>query len=97
MIINDKLCTVKPTDSVMESQKFDSLVTQQWLRVSMWRLAFGARPFSHARGDMLPFFLPVDAAKSVMKALDSVSQASKDAHGIAIVSTISTRYSRARQ
>lgn len=84
--ISNKLSAVQPAESVMESQRFDTLVTQQWLRVSMWRLAFGAKPnLVYGQGLMPAINLPFDAGKSIMKALGSVSQSSKDCHGIAIV------------
>lgn len=85
--ISNKLSAVQPAESVMESQRFDTLVTQQWLRVSMWRLAFGTKPnLVYGQGLMPALGLPFEAGKSIMKALGSVSQSSKDCHGIAIVS-----------
>ncbi|KAJ3534554.1 hypothetical protein NM208_g4568 [Fusarium decemcellulare] len=81
--INDKLCTVQADHSVIESQRFDTLITQQWLRVSMWRLAFGNKPSSACNfGLLLPPGLPMDAGKIIMSALGSVGQKSKDCHGI---------------
>ncbi|KAL7814241.1 fungal-specific transcription factor domain-containing protein [Trichoderma aethiopicum] len=90
--VSDRLsAAVRPAESVMESQRFDTLVTQQWLRVSMWRLAFGSRPGLAYGGQgqqgsmMMPALgLPFEAGRSIMKALGSVSQSSKDCHGIAI-------------
>ncbi|KAH0523429.1 hypothetical protein TsFJ059_008436 [Trichoderma semiorbis] len=83
--ISNKLSAVQPAESVMESQRFDTLVTQQWLRVSMWRLAFGTKPnLVYGQGLMPALGLPFEAGKSIMKALGSVSQSSKDCHGIAI-------------
>ncbi|PTB70956.1 hypothetical protein BBK36DRAFT_821 [Trichoderma citrinoviride] len=83
--ISNRLSAVQPGESVMESQRFDTLVTQQWLRVSMWRLAFGSKPsLVYGQGLMPAPGLPFDAGKSIMKALGSVSQSSKDCHGIAI-------------
>ncbi|TFB03715.1 Maltose fermentation regulatory protein MAL63 [Trichoderma ghanense] len=83
--ISNKLSAVQPAESVMESQRFDTLVTQQWLRVSMWRLAFGSKPsLVYGQGLMPALGLPFEAGKSIMKALGSVSQSSKDCHGIAI-------------
>ncbi|KAL7927387.1 fungal-specific transcription factor domain-containing protein [Trichoderma austrokoningii] len=83
--ISNKLSAVQPAESVMESQRFDTLVTQQWLRVSMWRLAFGSKPnLAYGHGLVPALGLPFDAGKSIMKALGSVSQSSKDCHGIAI-------------
>ncbi|PTB39862.1 uncharacterized protein TrAFT101_005101 [Trichoderma asperellum] len=83
--ISNKLSAVQPAESVMESQRFDTLVTQQWLRVSMWRLAFGSKPnLVYGQGLVPALGLPFDAGKAIMKALGSVSQSSKDCHGIAI-------------
>lgn len=81
--IHSKLCSLQPENSIIESQRFDTLLTQQWLRVSMWRLAFGKKPlFAHNRGLLMPLGIPLDAGKVVMKALDSVGHTSKDCHGI---------------
>ncbi|KAJ4313619.1 hypothetical protein N0V84_009326 [Fusarium piperis] len=53
--INNKLCTVQADQSVIESQRFDTTITQQWLRISMWRLAFGNKPSSACKfGLLLP-------------------------------------------
>lgn len=86
--VADMLCMVQPGDSVLESQRFDTLVTQQWLRVSMWRIAFG-RYLGQMRWNTEPQTLdvPFDAGRSIMGHLAFVRQASKDCHGIAIVST----------
>ncbi|UPL01008.1 hypothetical protein LCI18_011942 [Fusarium solani-melongenae] len=82
--INDKLCTIQADQSVIPSQRFDTLITQQWLRVSMWRLAVGKKPSSSAYnfGVLLPPSLPIDAGKIIMSALGSVGPKSKDCHGI---------------
>ncbi|GKU22717.1 unnamed protein product [Fusarium langsethiae] len=81
--INEKLCKVKPEQSIIESQRFDTLITQQWLRVSMWRIAFGQNPSSASGfGLLLPPALPMDAGKIIMSALGSVGTKSKDCHGI---------------
>ncbi|KAM0230534.1 hypothetical protein ACHAP5_011345 [Fusarium lateritium] len=81
--INDKLCSVQPDQSIIESQRFDTLITQQWLRVSMWRIAFGQNPTSASGfGLLLPPALPMDAGKIIMSALSSVGTKSKDCHGI---------------
>ncbi|KAF5672297.1 transcription activator amyR [Fusarium heterosporum] len=81
--INDKLCSVQPDRSIIESQRFDTLITQQWLRVSMWRIAFGQNPSSASGfGLLLPPALPMDAGKIIMSALTSVGTKSKDCHGI---------------
>lgn len=89
--INDKLCSVQPDQSIIESQRFDTLITQQWLRVSMWRIAFGQNPSSASGfGILLPPALPMDAGKIIMSALSSVGTKSKDCHGIGMVSEITT-------
>ncbi|SCB63984.1 unnamed protein product [Fusarium graminearum] len=81
--INEKLCKVKPEQSIIESQRFDTLITQQWLRISMWRIAFGQNPSSASGfGLLLPLALPMDAGKIIMSALGSVGTKSKDCHGI---------------
>ncbi|KPM42240.1 hypothetical protein AK830_g4333 [Neonectria ditissima] len=81
--INNKLCSISADRSVIESQRFDTLITQQWLRVSMWRLAFGKKPSSaYNRGLLLPLSVPIDAGKMIVTALDSVGSKSKDCHGI---------------
>lgn len=83
--INDKLCAVQPDQSVIESQRLDTLLTQQWLRIAMWRLAFGKKPSpACSRGALLPFNLPMDASRLVMSALGSVGSRSKDCHGIGL-------------
>ncbi|KAF4444520.1 hypothetical protein F53441_11113 [Fusarium austroafricanum] len=81
--INSKLCDVQPDQSIIESQRFDTLITQQWLRISMWRIAFGQNPSSASGfGLLLPPGLPMDAGKIIMSALGSVGTKSKDCHGI---------------
>ncbi|KAI9147498.1 putative sucrose utilization protein SUC1 [Paramyrothecium foliicola] len=81
--INDKLCTVQANQSVIESQRFDTLLTQQWLRIAMWRLAFGKKPSSACSGGaLLPVSLPMEAGRLIMGALSSVGSKSKDCHGI---------------
>ncbi|KAF5969609.1 transcription activator amyR [Fusarium coicis] len=81
--INEKLCSVQADQSIIESQRFDTLITQQWLRVSMWRIAFGQNPSSASGfGLLLPPSLPMDAGKIIMSALGSVGTKSKDCHGI---------------
>ncbi|KAK0392262.1 hypothetical protein NLU13_1758 [Sarocladium strictum] len=85
LTVNDKLCNVQADQSVIPSQRFDTLITQQWLRVSMWRLAVGEKPSSVASnfgGVLLPPSLPIDAGKIIMSALGSVSPRLKDCHGI---------------
>ncbi|RMJ13131.1 hypothetical protein CDV36_007229 [Fusarium kuroshium] len=83
--INDKLCTIQADQSVIPSQRFDTLITQQWLRICMWRLAVGKKPSSSSAynfGVLLPPSLPIDAGKIIMSALGSVGPKSKDCHGI---------------
>ncbi|OAA32949.1 Transcription factor [Moelleriella libera RCEF 2490] len=85
--VADMLCTVQAGDSMLESQQFDTLVTQQWLRVSMWRLAFGQvskqlRWHSGSTNAKIPF----DAGRSIMGHLEAVSSTNKDCHGISLVS-----------
>lgn len=86
--INDKLCTIQADQSVIPSQRFDTLITQQWLRICMWRLAVGKKPSSSAYnfGALLPPGLPIDAGKIIMSALGSVGPKSMDCHGIGMVS-----------
>lgn len=86
--INARLSALQVDNSFIESQRFDTLITQQWLRVSMWRLAFGTQPsLAYGRETHLPVGLPIDAGKSVLVELYSVGQLSKDCHGIGIVSS----------
>ncbi|KAH7139943.1 fungal-specific transcription factor domain-containing protein [Dactylonectria estremocensis] len=81
--INTRLCAIQADTSFIESQRFDTLITQQWLRVSMWRLAFGTKPsFAYSREIHLPLGLPIDAGKMVMGGLYSAGQLSMDCHGI---------------
>ena len=86
--INDSLCTVQADQSVIPSQRFDTLITQQWLRISMWRLAVGKKPLPSVYdfGLLFPPSLPIDAGKIIMSALGSVGPKSKDCHGIGMVS-----------
>ncbi|KAH7274923.1 hypothetical protein B0J15DRAFT_473831 [Fusarium solani] len=82
--INDSLCTVQADQSVIPSQRFDTVITQQWLRISMWRLAVGKKPLPSVYdfGLLFPPSLPIDAGKIIMSALGSVGPKSKDCHGI---------------
>ncbi|KAH6982691.1 hypothetical protein EDB80DRAFT_251516 [Ilyonectria destructans] len=83
--INTKLCVVQAADSMIESQRFDTLITQQWLRVALWRLVFGENPSpSHNSSALLPFSIPIDVGRTIMETLHSVRQSSIDCHGIAI-------------
>jgi hypothetical protein len=85
--VNNSLCVDQAASSVIESQRFDTLVTQHWLRVALWRLVFGERPSASRCGStLLPFSVPVDAGRAIMESLHSVSQTSLDCHAIAIVS-----------
>ncbi|RKK80093.1 hypothetical protein BFJ68_g17218 [Fusarium oxysporum] len=81
--INKQLCTIQPDKSIIESQRFDTLITQQWLRVSIWRLVFGKKlspAYTHRL--LLPADLPIDAGRIIMATLDSIDPRSKDCHGI---------------
>ena len=87
--INEQLCSVEPAKSMLESQHFDTLVTQQWLRVSMWRLSYGMLPNTGSQSTKnLSFNLPFDAGKAIMASLACVTHTSKDCHGISIVGSI---------
>lgn len=83
----EALRAVQPQNSVLESQQFDTLITQHWLRVKMWRLVCGIAA-QHCNGAMATpqLSLPVDAGSSIMSSLTSVSTASKNRHGISLVS-----------
>ena len=89
--INAYVCSVEPGNAVTESQYFDTLITQQWLRVSMWRLSCGNRPkinriqMPSPGANAITPTLPFDAGKSIMAALAGVSSRSKDCHGLSIV------------
>ncbi|KAH7309883.1 hypothetical protein B0I35DRAFT_453477 [Stachybotrys elegans] len=83
-IINEKLCAIEPHNSVIESQRLDTLLTQQWLRIAMWRLAFGKKPATSSRGALLPTDLPMDAGKLIMEALSNAGPRTRDCHGIGL-------------
>lgn len=84
--INSALCVDQAAGSVIESQRFDTLITQQWLRVALWRIVFGERPSASSdSGTLLPFSVPVEAGRAIMESLYSVSQDSMDCHALAIV------------
>lgn len=86
--IQTKLCDIRPESSLIESQRFDTLITQQWLRVSMWRLELGKMTRSlRNQGSPMISSVPFEAGKVVMKALGSFDQTSRDCNGIGIVST----------
>jgi hypothetical protein len=84
--VADMLSLIRPGESVLESQRLDTLLTQQWLRVSMWRLAYGqnVRPIGW-QSQSQSLGIPFDAGRSIMSELGVASQSSKDCHGIAIV------------
>ncbi|KAM5380847.1 hypothetical protein ACJZ2D_003371 [Fusarium nematophilum] len=83
--INSKLYGDQANTSLIESQQFDTRVTQQWLRVALWRLVFGNKPSASNRpGMLLPFSIPVEAGRAIIASLHSVSQTAMDVHGIAI-------------
>lgn len=87
------ICSVEPGNAVMESQYFDTLITKQWLRVSMWRLVFGMQPkICDSKTNVVTPTLPFDAGKSIMGALACVSNRSKDCHGLSIVSEPFSRH-----
>ncbi|MBE3044735.1 hypothetical protein IMZ48_19670 [Candidatus Bathyarchaeota archaeon] len=67
---------------VTERQRFETLITQQWLRMFMWRQDTTSRAPSRLAGD-----LPVDVGKVVMRALGDVQPKYKDCHGIGLVSS----------
>lgn len=84
------LRSVQPQNSVLESQQFDTLITQNWLRVTMWRLAHGIASTMYINStDMPGCNLPFEAGRSIMSSLTSVSNHSKNRHGISLVSFIS--------
>lgn len=85
--INANLCVVQPAVSTIESQRFDTLITQQWLRVALWRLVYGDRTcYPFTAGTLLPASLPVDVGRTIMETLFSISQSSIDCLGLGIVS-----------
>ncbi|KAK7207356.1 fungal-specific transcription factor domain-containing protein [Myxozyma melibiosi] len=83
--IHSRLCDLKPETSIIESQRFDSLMTLQWLRICMWQLAFGSKHGMESnRNLMRPSETPLDASRILMTALNAVSPKSKDCHGISV-------------
>ncbi|OAA53348.1 Transcription factor [Cordyceps fumosorosea ARSEF 2679] len=79
------LCTVQPQNSVLESQQLDTLITQNWLRVVMWRLMCGiAGKSCHGSVALPDLRLPFDAGSSILLSLTSSSTASKNRHGISL-------------
>lgn len=80
------LGAVQPQNSVLESQQFDTLITQHWLRVRMWRLTCEIAAQYSGNSLALPELnLPFDAGSSIMSSLTTVSTASKNRHGISLV------------
>ncbi|EAW10466.1 putative C6 transcription factor (AmyR) [Aspergillus clavatus NRRL 1] len=81
--IQSSLCKPMSLDGVVEIQRVDILVTQQWLQVMMWKLSMTHATQPGSRDDaVLPFHLPILVGKSVMNAISAASQGSVDAHGI---------------
>ncbi|KAJ6784091.1 hypothetical protein PWT90_06855 [Aphanocladium album] len=79
------LRAVQPQNSVLESQQFDTLITQHWLRVTMWRLICGIVSQDYNGSIAMPdLSLPFDAGSTIMSSLASVSNTSKNRHGISI-------------
>lgn len=83
--MNKELCTIQPNKSVIESQRFDTLMTHQWLRVPMWRLPFGKKP-SPACSQSWAITPPGSPARYWKD--DYGCQRSKDCHGIGMVRSI---------
>lgn len=76
-------------NSVLERQRFDTLITQQWLRVTLWKLAFEPKAASKDGSSSLPpWNLPMEVGKVVMKALSTASPQIVDCHGKTIVSCL---------
>ncbi|KAF7131443.1 hypothetical protein CNMCM5793_004668 [Aspergillus hiratsukae] len=70
-------------DGVVEMQRIDILVTQQWLQVMMWKLSMAHASQPGSRDDaVLPFHLPLLVGNAVMNIIGAASQGSVDAHGI---------------
>lgn len=84
--IQSELCRPISLAGVIEIQKVDILVTQQWLQAMMWKLSMSCPSKQANRGDaVLPFHLPVLVGKTVLDVIGSVSQGAMDAHGIGMV------------
>lgn len=73
---------------VAEGQRFETLITQQWLRMYMWRL--GHSRSSSAAGTR-SYEVPADVGKVVMRALGSVQSRHKDCQGVGLVSSHTSR------
>ncbi|PGH17296.1 hypothetical protein AJ79_01180 [Helicocarpus griseus UAMH5409] len=70
-------------EGVLETQQVDILVTQQWLRAAMCKLASSGSLQKPPRSPgMHPPQVPIATGKSTMEVLGAVSQAAIDSHGI---------------
>jgi len=69
-------------DGALQSQLVNISITQQWLRTFLWQVALKFHP---ALSTPLPLSAPLEAAKSVMTTITSVSQRSMEVHGIGMV------------
>jgi hypothetical protein len=69
-----------------ETQRVDLVVTQQWLQARLWKVYNEQDNREPNQVAVIPVELPVNAGKSVLALMSSVSQKSADAHGIGIVS-----------
>ena len=80
-VVNSQLVSFQGQNILTESQRFETSITQQWLRMSMWRsgLESGSTPRQCS--------LPVDVGMVVMRNLCDVEQKSKDCLGIGLVRT----------
>lgn len=79
--VTSRLVGFQGQNILTESQRFETSITQQWLRMFMWRssLQSGSSP--------QPCSLPVDVGMVVMRNLSDVTQKSKDCLGIGLVRT----------
>ncbi|EAL89772.1 putative C6 transcription factor (AmyR) [Aspergillus fumigatus Af293] len=81
--IQSSLCKPMSLDGVVEIQRVDILVTQQWLQAMIWKLSMAHVSQPGSREDaVLPFHLPLLVGKAVMDVIGAASQGSIDAHGI---------------
>ncbi|KAG0157840.1 hypothetical protein PDIDSM_5351 [Penicillium digitatum] len=81
--IQSSLCKAISLEGVLEIQRVDILITQQWLQTMMWKLSMSHATQPGSRNDpVLPFHLPVMVGKSVMSVLGAASRGAIDAHGI---------------
>lgn len=71
---------------VTEGQRFETLITQQWLRMYMWRLDHSSSAGGSA--GRREYEVPSDVGKVVMRALGSVQPKYKDCHGVGLVSDL---------